>query len=158
MDQTADVAEATGTISTFNEQPSRRAYQSVEQTYGAEKPRYYVIMVGGGAPTFMHRTRYRAECEAKRLAALYPDRLLHVVKVKSSYLCRRDKVAQEEARAKLKIGQSVFISPHHFRNPNEVGEIKSFTDKGAVEVALESGDVWAFAPTSLFTKETVPAE
>jgi hypothetical protein len=54
----------------------------VKQTFGEAKPKYYVMMVGGGVPTRPHRSRWWAEQEAKRLAAKFPDKVFHVLKVK----------------------------------------------------------------------------
>lgn len=125
-------------------------FQAVEQTFGAERPRYFIMCVGGGAPTRQHFSRYRAEGEARRLAARFPDRLFHVVKVKSSFIAPINKIAMEEARSKLALGMTVRVGPFHHRNAGETGEITAFKENGAVEVRLESQAMYDFAPTSLY--------
>lgn len=132
------------------------ALASVKQTYGEAKPRYYVMMVGGGVPTRPHGSRYWAEQEAKRLAAKFPDQTFHVLKVKASFSASKHQIECEMARTKLKLGQQVSISPFHFRNPNESGEIIGFTQRGSVEIKLASGAVYAFAPTTIYV-EGLPA-
>lgn len=125
------------------------AVAKVRQTFGEAKPRYYVMMVGGGVPTRPHGSRFYAEKEAKRLAVEHPDQTFHVLKVKSSF---QSKTADNEnalALANLKLGQFVVISPNHFRFANATGEVIGFTPVGAVEVRLDSGETRAFAPKSV---------
>jgi hypothetical protein len=120
----------------------------VKQTFGEAKPKYYVMMVGGGVPTRPHRSRWWAEQEAKRLAAQFPDKVFHVLKVKSTFESKTQDIKAAEARLNLKIGQMVRIGKFHFRNANELGEIVGFTPVGAVDVRLQSGQTFPFAPTS----------
>jgi hypothetical protein len=121
----------------------------VRQTYGEAKAKYYVMMVGGGVPTRPHSSRFWAEKEAQRLAAVHPDKVFHVLKVKSTFEARSRELAEIEARANLKLGQRVRVNKSHFRNAGETGEVTGFTPIGSVTVLLESGESWAFAPTSL---------
>jgi hypothetical protein len=120
----------------------------VRQTFGEAKPKYYVMMVGGGVPTRAHRSRFWAEQEAKRLAGQHPDKVFHVLKVKSTFESKLQDIAAAEARTNLKIGQMVRIGKFHFRNPNELGEIVGFTPVGAIDVRLQNGKTFPFAPTS----------
>jgi hypothetical protein len=59
----------------------------VARIFGAERPRYYVMRIGGGPPRKPYGSRFRAEEDASALALAHPGAEFAVVKVKSIFKC-----------------------------------------------------------------------
>jgi hypothetical protein len=57
----------------------------VERIYGTERPRYYVMRIGGGPPRKPYGSRFRAEEDATKLSLENPGAEFAVVKVKSIF-------------------------------------------------------------------------
>jgi hypothetical protein len=58
---------------------------TIDRTFGDEKPRYYVMRIGGGPPRKPYRNRYSAESDAIKLAGENPGAEFAVLKVKAIY-------------------------------------------------------------------------
>lgn len=59
--------------------------EGVERIYGIERPRYYVMRIGGGPPRKPYGSRFRAEEDATKLCLENPGVEFAVVKVKSIF-------------------------------------------------------------------------
>jgi hypothetical protein len=59
--------------------------EGVERIYGIERPRYYVMRIGGGPPRKPYGSRFKAEGDAVTLAGENPGAEFAVVKVKSIF-------------------------------------------------------------------------
>jgi hypothetical protein len=59
--------------------------ENVDRTFGTERPRYYVMRIGGGPPRKCYGSRFRAEEDAVKLAGENPGVEFAVVKVKSIF-------------------------------------------------------------------------
>lgn len=59
--------------------------ETVDRVYGQERPRYYVMRIGGGPARKPYGSRFRAEEDAVKLAQLHPGAEFAVVKVKSIF-------------------------------------------------------------------------
>lgn len=59
--------------------------ETVERIYGTERPRYYVMRLGGGPARKPYGSRFRAEEDAVKLANLHPGGEFAVVKVKAIF-------------------------------------------------------------------------
>jgi hypothetical protein len=59
--------------------------ETVTQTFGDEKPRYFVMRIGGGPARKPYGSRYAAESDAIKLAGENPGAEFAVVKVKAIY-------------------------------------------------------------------------
>lgn len=88
-----------------------------------DKATYFVIGVGGKAPTRSHRGRYRAYLEAERLARENPGQIFNVVKLKDSVQIAGVPKALAEAFDQLKVLMPVTISPTHHRDAGKQGVI-----------------------------------
>jgi hypothetical protein len=58
---------------------------TVERIYGTERPRYYVMRIGGGPARKPYGSRFRAEEDAVKLANENPGAEFAVVKVKAIF-------------------------------------------------------------------------
>jgi hypothetical protein len=58
---------------------------TVERIYGTERPRYYVMRIGGGPARKPYGSRFRAEEDAVKLANENPGAEFAVVKVKTIF-------------------------------------------------------------------------
>jgi hypothetical protein len=58
---------------------------NVDRIYGQERPRYYVMRIGGGPPRKPYGSRFKAEEDAVKLAGENPGAEFAVVKVKSIF-------------------------------------------------------------------------
>lgn len=59
---------------------------TVDRVYGLERPRYYVMRIGGGPARKAYGSRFRAEEDAVKLAQENPGAEFAVVKVKAIFL------------------------------------------------------------------------
>jgi hypothetical protein len=59
--------------------------EGVERIYGTERPRYYVMRIGGGPARKPYGSRFRAEEDAVTLANENPGAEFAVVKVKAIF-------------------------------------------------------------------------
>lgn len=59
--------------------------ENMERTFGEEKPRYYVMRIGGGPPRKPYGSRFMAESDAVKLANENPGAEFAVLKCKAVY-------------------------------------------------------------------------
>lgn len=71
----------------------------IKTIFGEQKPTYFVFREGGGAPTQPHKSRFKAEKEAERLAQMIPGETFHVVKLKKSVRGLTDREVAEATAA-----------------------------------------------------------
>lgn len=135
----------------------------VQQTYGSEKPSYYVYREGGRSPTKPHPNRFSATKEAKRLAEADPGATYHVLKVRATFV-NTEPVAplltnfekQMAAREGMEQGSIVQVIDSHHTHAGKLGYVAYFSkedDDPSVYVTLTNHLFPArFSPTSLILK------
>lgn len=138
---------------------------SIEQTYGAEKPGYYVYREGGRSPTKRHPNRFGACKEAKRLCESDAGSTYHVLKVRATFtntdpiesLGFDNNAKQTAAREGMSPGGIVVVNKDHYRYAGEIGYIDRLGDGDDLSVYVNlTGDIIRFSPSSLTLKSKRP--
>lgn len=135
---------------------------SVTQTYGAEKPSYFVYREGGRSPTKAHPNRFSAMKEAKRLAEKDMGATYHVLKVRATFV-NTDAAApvmsnddkQRLAREGMAAGSIVEVNADHHIYAGQIGYVERLgeDDDTSVYVTIAGiGRNIRFSPSSLLLK------